>query len=300
MELFDSSANIPIQSVIIPGIVEGPSFFMKRLDLIDPVFGGNKAFKLKYHIEKVLREDIKVIVSYGGPFSNHLYALAGIGKKLNIKTVGIVRGFEHYRENPNLSFCKKAGMEIKFLGPTQFKDTNERNNLISRITAENGEAHIVPEGGTDELGVEGAAEMLSEDELIYDYYCIGVGSAGSISGLINKTKGNGTVLGFSALKGAQYLEDIILSYTKNCPKNWKLIHDYYFGGFAKQNEQTIGFHKQFEDLNNFEIDPVYQLKMLLGLEDLTKKHYFSNKDKVLVLHTGGIQAKKGYEYMAKS
>lgn len=299
MELFDFSTNIPIQSVIIPGIEDGPSFFMKRLDLINPIFGGNKAYKLKYHIQKVFDENKKSVLSYGGPFSNHLFALAGIGQKLNIKTIGIVRGFEHYRDNPNLTFCKKMGMELVFLRPEQFSDFEIRKSIMQNYQDKYGSVHVVPEGGTDELGVKGASEMITDSELHFDFYCIGVGSGGSASGLIRKLNGNGKILAFPALKGGQYLKTVIQSFVENYPNNWELLSDYHYGGFAKQNELTMNFQVQFEELNNFEIDPVYQVKMLLGLEDLTKKHYFSTKDKVLIFHTGGIQAKKGYEYMAK-
>ncbi|QNL22301.1 pyridoxal-phosphate dependent enzyme [Hyphobacterium sp. CCMP332] len=299
MELFDSSANIPIQRIQFPEIKDGPSFFIKRLDLIHPIYGGNKIFKLKYHIAKVQNEKIQAILSFGGPFSNHLYALAGLCQKLGIPCYGIVRGFEPYKENPNLQFCIKAGMQIFFLSPQYFNSALERNKIIEEIQKEIGPIHIIPEGGTDEMGILGASEMLSDNELNFDYYCIGVGSGGSISGLIRKTNGKGRVLGFSALKNGQYLEESINSYTKNYPKSWKLFHDYHFGGFAKQNKTLKDFERTFEANNDLEIDPVYQSKMLFGLEDLTKKHYFSIKDKVLIIHTGGLQAKNGFEYMAK-
>ncbi len=299
MELFDSSTNIPIQRIQFPEIKDGPAFFIKRLDLIDPIYGGNKIFKLKYHIAKVQNEKNIAILSFGGAFSNHLYALAGLCQKLQIPCYGIVRGFEHYKENPNLQFCIEAGMKLFFLSPQTFNSEKERQKIIEQIKSEKGYVHVIPEGGTDELGVKGASEMLTDSELNYDYYCIGVGSGGSIAGLIRKTDGKGKVLGFSALKNGQYLEEIINSYTKNYPKNWELFHDFHFGGFAKQNMALNDFISTFETNNELEIDPIYQSKMLFGLEDLTKKHYFSIKDKVLIIHTGGLQAKNGFAYMAK-
>jgi 1-aminocyclopropane-1-carboxylate deaminase/D-cysteine desulfhydrase-like pyridoxal-dependent ACC family enzyme len=52
-------------------------------------------------------------------------------------------------------------------------------------------------------------------------------------------------------------------------------------------------------VNSIEIDPVYQVKMLMGLRDLAKKDYFSKEDRVLIMHTGGTQATKGYDFLAK-
>ncbi len=297
MQLFDSPTNVRIDPVKFPGLVSGPQCFMKRLDLIDPVFGGNKIYKLKYHLQKCLEQNDNAILSFGGSFSNHLYALAGIASKLKIKSIGIVRGFEHYRENPTLEFCQKMGMELHFLSPTEFSNEDKRKQLLQSLSEKYSGIHIVPEGGTDALGVRGAEEMIDPNDPEFDFYCIGVGSGGSMSGLINKLNGKNTILGFSALKNARNLDEVINGYTKNCPKNWDLIHDYHFGGFAVQNSLTRSFKEDFEELNGFQIDPVYQVKMLLGLLELIKKDYFSNEARILIYHTGGLQASKGYEYL---
>lgn len=298
MELFHSGTNAPIQEITVPGIEDGPAFSIKRLDLIHPVYGGNKYFKLKYHLQAYQKGNFDAILSFGGPFSNHLYALAGLAKDHHIPCYGLVRGFEHYRDNPSMTFCAEQGMKIHFLSPSEYNDPKLRNEFIASIQ-KNSRLHIIPEGGTDEMGVRGAEDMLDDTDLRFDYISVGVGTGGSISGMIRKSDGKSRILGFSALKGASGLEIGIGAYTKNCPKNWHLFHEYHFGGFARQTDETRRFQALFKEENGFDIDPVYQVKMLLGLRDLVKKDYFSKQDRILIMHTGGIQATKGYAYLAK-
>ena len=298
MELFNTVTNVRNQRVKIPGINSGPSIFLKRLDEIHPIYGGNKIFKLKYHIQEAVNTNKNTLLSFGGAFSNHLFALAGLSAEINIPSIGIVSGYPHYSDNPTLSYCAKQGMKLYYLSPRKFYDSEERKALIREISNSNEGIYIIPDGGTDELGIKGAQDMIGDSE-VYNNYCIGVGTGGSMSGLIRKLNGNGRIIGFLALKDNGNVKESITGYTKNYPKNWDLFSDYHYGGFSKQNTETLKFKEDFEVLNSLEIDPVYQVKMLLGLKDLIKKEYFSREETLLVFHTGGIQAKKGYDFLAK-
>ena len=51
-----------------------------RLDLVDPVISGNKWFKLKEYITEALKENKTNIITFGGPFSNHIIATAALCK----------------------------------------------------------------------------------------------------------------------------------------------------------------------------------------------------------------------------
>ena len=51
-----------------------------RLDKLHPIVSGNKWFKLRYYIEDAIANKATTIVSFGGPYSNHLVALAFAAK----------------------------------------------------------------------------------------------------------------------------------------------------------------------------------------------------------------------------
>ena len=91
-----------------------------RLDLLDPVISGNKAYKLLGHIERAQALNVSRIVSFGGPFSTHLHALAAAGKTLGLESVGIVRGYENLPLTATLRDCQAFGMKLVFADKKQY------------------------------------------------------------------------------------------------------------------------------------------------------------------------------------
>lgn len=295
MDLPVSNSKVVNQRIILPEIDEdGPALFMKRLDLLHQEYGGNKYFKLFHHLEKAKMQGKTHILSYGGPYSNHIYALASICCDLGLTSIGIIRGFDHYQTNPTLQFATHKGMILKFLAPGKFNLEEERKNVLSQLNCSPENVYAIPEGGTDAQGVKGASKMLQKGDEDFSHLCIGVGSGGSVAGVINASYETQKVMGFVALKGAHYLEDTIRSLAAQ-KNNWQLIHDFHFGGFAKINEGLIHFAQEFKSLNGFAIDPVYQIKMLFGIREMIRNEEFLPQDRILTFHTGGLQAWAGFE-----
>src|SRR6478672_11880366 len=63
-----------------------------RLDKIHSLISGNKWFKLHNYLEKYKAEGKKRIVTYGGPWSNHIIATAALTKLEKIPSLGLIRG----------------------------------------------------------------------------------------------------------------------------------------------------------------------------------------------------------------
>ena len=151
--------NINIQAV--------PSFCLKdiqlavlRLDDLHPIVSGNKWFKLKYYLQQAQEENADTIASFGGPYSNHLVALAFAAKKYNLQSVGYVRSNEDEPITPTLLEAKQYGMHLKFLGRNNFqllKSELLENNVTSNT-------YFVDEGGYGTLGAKGAATILSNEK----------------------------------------------------------------------------------------------------------------------------------------
>ena len=66
---------------------------MLRLDKLHPIVSGNKWFKLRYYIEEAISQSCSTIASFGGPYSNHLVALAYVAKENNVKRTKKKRKF---------------------------------------------------------------------------------------------------------------------------------------------------------------------------------------------------------------
>jgi 1-aminocyclopropane-1-carboxylate deaminase len=70
--------------------------------------------------------------------------------------------------------------------------------------------------------------------------------------------------------------------------------DYHFGGFAKISPELINFINYFEKKTGIPLEPVYTGKMLFALYDLITKNTFKPSQRIIAVHTGGLQGKRGF------
>ena len=75
---------------------------IKRDDLLHPVISGNKWRKLKYNLINMKSKGCDSFVTFGGAFSNHLYASAMACKTFNLTGHAIIRGPDIDENNPTI------------------------------------------------------------------------------------------------------------------------------------------------------------------------------------------------------
>ena len=63
-----------------------------RLDLVHPVISGNKCFKLKEYFKEAKALDKKIILTFGGAYSNHIIATAATAKQTGFKSIANALG----------------------------------------------------------------------------------------------------------------------------------------------------------------------------------------------------------------
>ena len=266
--------------------------YIKREDLLHPYISGNKFRKLKYNVEHALRNEAKLLITFGGAFSNHILATAAAGKEYGIATVGLIRGEEwkdKLFENPTLSLAKEFGMEFEFLSRTAYA-LKEEKDYLEDVKKRFIGGYILPEGGTNALAIKGCEEILGPMDGDFDYVCCAVGTGGTIAGIINSSEENQKIVGFSALKG-NFLSDVICNFVTK--KNWTMNSEYHFGGYGKVTDELISFLNNFYKSTSIPLDPIYTGKMMFGVLDMIQKRKFPDNSKILLIHTGGLQGIKG-------
>ncbi len=278
---------------------------MLRTDLMDPLTGGNKFFKLKYNIEEAKRLEHDTILTFGGCYSNHIAATAAAGKALKIKTIGIIRGDEEKEMNDTLKTAMQNGMQLHFVSRENYR-VKEKTDFINSLKDLFGNFYLVPEGGSNYLAVQGCKEIRDFINIPFDYICCPVGTAGTLAGICASLKPGEKAIGFSSLKKGEFLkkrtEQLMNEYyTKihgssiNTKEKFFMACDYHFGGYAKISPELIEFKKEFELVNNIELDYLYTSKMMYGIMDLVKKKFFKPYSTVIAIHTGGLQGNAGFE-----
>lgn len=272
---------------------------IKRLDLVHPAISGNKFYKLKYNLERAIQQGLGTVLTFGGAFSNHIYATAAASKAAGIKSIGIIRGDRVDPLNPTLSFAEKSGMQLHFVARERYRRKNELT-FLEDLQKQFGTFYCIPEGGTNGLAIRGTSEILGKEDQKYTHITAPIGTGGTFAGLLNSTQSGQKVIGFSALKGEfihQEVTDLLSRYSLNPLGNYDICTGYHFGGYAKWKPALIEFIHWFWKEFNIALDPIYTGKMMYGLFHLIKKDYFPQGSIILAMHTGGLQGNAGFQEM---
>lgn len=298
MHIFSSETPPSKNQSITHSILDNAEVFLgiKREDQIHKDVSGNKFRKLKYNLIEAKRSGYTTVLTFGGAYSNHIAATAAAGEIMGLQTIGIIRGEElagnlekTLSDNDTLRFACTAGMHLKFISREEYRDKTS-SVFLTQLMNEFGSCYIIPEGGTNDLAVKGCEEILTPQDNSYDIICCAVGTGGTIAGIINSTEPHQRVMGFPALKG-DFLDKEIKKYTSKT--NWKLVHEYHFGGYGKINQEGVEFMNTFSDQQHIALDPVYTVKMVFGIFDLAQKGVFKKNTRILAIHTGGLQGIAG-------
>lgn len=262
---------------------------VRREDQNHPFVSGNKWWKLKYNLLHAIDEKYETIVTFGGAYSNHLYATAAACYELGLKSVGIVRGEETLPLNSTLTVVKQRGMMLHYISREAYQKKSEPEFLKS-LEEKFGRCFIIPEGGTNEYAIRGCEEFGREIlKIDFDYCCLPVGTGGTIAGIINAFGSKRKIIGIPVLKGGGFLNDEIKRHLKSDHPNWQLMLDYHWGGYAKSNSKLNKFIEKIAS-NGIQTEFVYSGKLFWAVQDLVSKHFFDRGSTVLVLHTGGLRS----------
>lgn len=289
----------PIQKVNHPLFEQkGIEVFVKRDDLIHSEISGNKWRKLKFNIEKLKANQYSGILTFGGAYSNHIAATAATGRILGIKTVGIIRGDElNSQSNQTLIKAYKNGMQLEFVSRSKYAERYERL-YHEELRAKFGNMLVVNEGGANFHGVLGCAEILKEIDFTPDYIYSASGTGTTVAGLLLSSDSTKVVSvpvfkngGFIKNEVIDLLNQFVLddSTFQSKLELLSLRLDSHFGGYGKFNNELIDFINEFYSVTQLKLDQIYTGKMMYTLMDDVKKDKFKKGEKIVALHTGGLQ-----------
>ncbi len=276
------------------------TLYVKRDDLIHPLFGGNKWRKLKYNLIYARENRFDTLLTFGGAWSNHIYATAAAGKHFGFKTIGIIRGEAHSPLNATLAFARTCGMQLHYITRSAYRQKTEHAYLQS-LKQQFGHVYILPEGGSNLLAIKGCKEIVNEIEhqmaRPFDVICCASGTGGTLAGLIAALKPEQKAIGFCALKDGDFLtKEVTTLLQKNTQsENWHLETDFHFGGYAKINNELLGFMRKFQAQYGFTLDAVYTSKMFYGLLKRIETNTFKPGSSIVAIHSGGLQGNKGFK-----
>ena len=302
--LLDIAVRVPVQRVELDLLVgTGIELLVRRDDLIDPQLSGNKFYKLFFNLQAAREQGLNRLISFGGAYSNHLHALAAAGNRYGFQALGVVRGERPAQLSPTLSDAEAWGMQLVFLSREEYRNKTDAE-LIVALREQYGDFYLIPEGGANLAGARGMrlAGTALEQQLKGDYtaVCVACGTGTSLAGLAAGIDLAKPAIGFSVLKGAGDLGEVIASTYRELgasdkSANWRLISGFHAGGYGKKHPQYLSqFWQDFERESGIALDPIYTVKMFWGIVSLARQGYWSRGSRIVAIHSGGLQGRRGF------
>ena len=255
----------------------GKSYFIKRDDLIDKFYSGNKARKFFYFFDKDL-SSYKKIVSFGGNQSNAMLSLAKLAFDKKIAFDYYIKPMPEYLKNNiegNLKYSLDFGMNLveaeKFPTKESFSD----------------EILFIKQGGADsysEYGFEQLAKELKEyikEQNLKDV-AIFLPSGTGVSSLYLQKHLDIKVYTTPCVGDSEYLKKQFLNLeSKNLPTILNIDKKYHFG---KLYREFYDIYLELLHESKIEFDLLYDPKGWIVL-DRFKDEIEQN---IIYIHCGGL------------
>src|SRR6266545_644856 len=188
----------PLQPAVrLSAALAGPSILIKRDDLTGFALSGNKARKLEYLLGDALAAGCGVLLTGGGPDSNHCQAAAAAARVAGLACELVLYGDKPRQPRPNLELARRFGASVEFTGaPDRGSVDAALASRAEQLRAAGRRPYVIPRGGATPLGAVGYALAVHElagqlAELDTDpaVVLVATGSCGTQAGLVAATEG---------------------------------------------------------------------------------------------------------------
>ncbi len=281
-------------------------FLMKEDYLTGFLESGNKVRKLEYLFKDAFLNEANMVFTCGGVQSNHARATAVVARKLGIEPVLFLRVDEKpdlYKGNLLIDFLIDS--KVHYISSKEYERIDEIFNLWKeRYEREGYKVYLIPEGGSNEIGVFGYMNAVLEmneqmDLSSVDAITCAVGSVGTLLGLVLGLKlvgGKIKVVGFNVTKrGSSYFHEKIERLMESMKRRWKdfnlkiesddyeIIDDFSGPAYAVPTDEDYEMILNIAKMESVILDQVYTSKAFRGTVETFKNRGL----KVLFIHTGG-------------
>jgi len=260
----------------------GPQIYIKRDDQTGLATGGNKARKLEFLLAQALAAGADCVITAGSTQSNHARQTAA----------GAARLAKIHWTDERAPYAETIA---------QVRDA---------LFAEGRRPFVIPYGGSNAFGVMGYVDAMRElcqqieSPDWFDVHVFATSSGGTQAGMILGSHLAGIpesirLMGISVDRPAEDLtRDVVQLAAKGAeilglrwtpPPERIVINDHYTGGgyavVGEPERKAIRLMAKYEGIL---LDPVYTGRAFAGLLDLIRHGKFSEGQRILFWHTGGI------------
>lgn len=278
---------------------------LKRDDLFPMAGGGIKARKIRYIMREAIESGHDVIVTNGGPQSNHARATALLCAELGLRChlVVVLEPGRRYPDTGNVLLMRLSGATIEFC---RKEELAQRMDAAMTGLAQRGHKPRYVWGGGHCLAgtvafVDAAAEARQQCGAWQPDFVVACSATGSTQAgfAIGYADTPTRVLGISAARPAdrggavvrqcveEYFDHGLPAASTRQDVRVEFRDDWTDGGYELTSPALLDVVRRAARVGVF-VDPTYSGKALRGLAELARRGDIPRGSRVLFWHTGGL------------
>ncbi len=286
----------------------GKNIYIKRDDMIGVALGGNKVRKLEFLLADAKARGADVVLTAGGPQSNHAMLTAACAARVGMKSILVLKKRGEITSG-NLILDNIFGAEVRLVDTDSYDVVYAcMHRIMDELRRQGHVPYFIPVGGSVPLGSLGyvncALEIAGQAEdlgIQFDAIVSATGSGGTYAGLTYGAKlflpgtrsiGIGVCddpfadIAYDLMQGAKELLE------SDVPVERSDIHiHYHIGpGYAIPSPEGCAAVRRLARSEGILADPVYTGKALAGFFQLLADGCFAEDEALLFVHTGGAGA----------
>lgn len=295
----------------------GRNLYIKRDDLTGVALGGNKVRKLEFLLADARAKGADVVLTAGGPQSNHAMLTAACAARLGMRSILVLKKRGELTGG-NLILDGIFGAEVRLVDTDDYTDIYaETDRLMEQLRAQGHTPYAIPVGGSVPLGSLGyvncALEIANQAQSLgvqFDSIVSAAGSGGTYAGLTlgaklympgTRSVGIGVcddpfeTIALDLMRGAAELLET------DVPIGPEDVHiRFHIGpGYAQPSPEGCAAVRRLARSEGVLLDPVYTGKAMAGFLQLLEEGYFGGDEDILFVHTGGAGALFAVDLLAE-
>ena len=285
-----------------------PRLLIKRDDQTGLATGGNKTRKLEFVLADAIAQGSDVLITAGGPQSNHCRQTAAAAARLGLGCVLIASGERQPKKtwNGNLLLNHLLGASVVFARHHSREEMMQ--SIADDLKSKGRTPYVIPVGASMPIGsagyvaaVEELAGQLDEMGEMPDTVIFASGSAGTHAGILVGSEALGLPFAVEGIADGDDVEELrakicdlvkettaLLKLDLQIPDEKLVLHGSYGEpGYAVITDGDVRAMELMAQSEGILADPVYTGRALKGVFGLIEQGRWGVDETVMFWHTGG-------------
>ena len=300
----------------------GLSVLIKRDDLTDLVFGGDKPRKLEYEVAQALARGADTLVTCGSSQSNHARLTTAAARQVGMQCAVVLSRDRYQAFQGNLLTVYLMGAQVHLVESNDHWELEQQAlDLCETLRSQGRVPHYIPVSGTTPhscLGYVGCgleiASQVAEQGLHLDAIYVPFGTGGIFTGILLALRAKGItcpLIGISVNRKREQCYESqekwwaelcrLLECDPQLPRMPFEIYDEFIGReYGDPTEACLDAIVLMAQTEGILLDPVYSGKEASGFLAHHAAGRWPSNSQVLLLHSGGTPALFAYHAELKA